>query len=65
LLIRIIKNIYKFIIKRLAELLVKRKIIYNLLWALFKVNNHIIIIYYGSGKLKYITYNFGEKKETK
>jgi hypothetical protein len=49
-LIRTIKDTYEPIAKRLAGLVAKGKITYDLLWALFKPNGHVVTICGGSDK---------------
>jgi hypothetical protein len=64
LLIRTIKDTYDSTTRRLAGLLVEGKITYNLLWALFKANGHVVTVCRGSRKLRCVRYDFGEEKET-
>lgn len=64
LLIRTIKDRYASIIDRLNPLLKEGKITYDLLWAFFKANTHIISMCAGSGKLRCLRYDMGEEKKT-
>lgn len=63
-LIQTIKNNYKSITERLTPLLAEGKITYDLLWALFKANDHIVTICRGSRKPRCVRYDFGEEKKT-
>jgi hypothetical protein len=64
LLIRTIKDRYRLTTERLVPLLEEGKITYDLLWALFKANSHIISICPGSSKLRCLRYDIGEEKKT-
>jgi hypothetical protein len=44
-------------------LLEKREIIYDLLWAFFKPNIVVYTTCVGTGKLRYVKYNFGEERK--
>jgi hypothetical protein len=44
-------------------LLKKHEIIYNLIWAFFKLNTILYIIYIGIGKPRYIKYDFSEERK--
>jgi hypothetical protein len=63
LLIHTIKNTYESTTERLVGLLAEGKITYDLLWALFKPNGHVVTICRGSGKPRCARYDFGEEKE--
>jgi hypothetical protein len=63
-LIRTIRDRYKSITERLVPLLKEGKITYDLLWALFKANSHVISICAGSGKPRCLRYDMGEEKKT-
>ncbi|OAG36189.1 splicing factor 3A subunit 3 [Fonsecaea monophora] len=52
------------ILKRLVPLLTEGKITYDLLWALFKANDHVISDCSGSGKPRCFRYGMGEEKKT-
>ena len=62
LLISFIKTTYTSITKRLQPLLKNYKIIYNLLWALFKPNLEVYTTYPGTSKLRYVKFNYSEEK---
>ncbi|KAK5936471.1 hypothetical protein PMZ80_011292 [Knufia obscura] len=64
LLIRTIKDRAKAPSERLDPLLREGKITYDLLWALFKANSHVITTCLGSGQLRCLQYNVGEEKKT-
>jgi hypothetical protein len=64
LLIRTIKDTYEPTTERLAGLLAEGKITYDLLWALFKANGHVVTTCRGSRKPRCVRYDFGEEKET-
>lgn len=58
------KTSYRPTTDRLIPLLEEGKITYDLLWALFKPNDHVISICPGSGKPKCLKYDIGEEKKT-
>ena len=62
LLISFIETTYASIIKRLKPLLKNYKIIYNLLWALFKPNLEVYTTYPSTGKLRYVKFNYSKEK---
>ncbi|KAK5936447.1 hypothetical protein PMZ80_011313 [Knufia obscura] len=64
LLIHTIKDRAKAPSERLDPLLREGKITYDLLWALFKANSHVITTCLGSGQLRCLQYNVGEEKKT-
>ena len=64
LLIGTIKDRYRPTTERLIPLLEEGKITYNLLWALFKANSHLVSTCPGSGKLRCLRYDMGEEKKT-
>ena len=64
LLISTIKNSYKSTTERLIPLLEEGKVTYDLLWALFKANGHVISICSGSNKPRCLKYDMGEEKKT-
>ena len=63
LLIRTIKDRYRPTTERLIPLLEEGKITYDLLWALFKANSHVVSICPRSGKLRCLRYDIGEEKK--
>lgn len=63
-MIRTIKDAYESITERLTGLLAEGKITYDLLWALFKANGHVVTICHGSRKPRCVRYDFGEEKKT-
>lgn len=63
-MIRTVRDRYKSITERLVPLLKEGRITYDLLWALFKANSHVISICAGSGKLRCLRYDMGEEKKT-
>ncbi|KAK5093854.1 hypothetical protein LTS08_008813 [Lithohypha guttulata] len=64
LLIRTIKDRAKTSSERLDPLLREGKITYDLLWALFKANSHVITTCLGSGQVRCLQYNTGDEKKT-
>jgi len=62
LLISFIETTYTSIIKRLEPLLKNRKITYNLLWALFKLNLEVYTTYPNTGEPRCVKFNYGKKK---
>ncbi|KAK5943797.1 hypothetical protein PMZ80_003078 [Knufia obscura] len=64
LLICTIKDRSKASSERLDPLLREGKITYDLLWALFKANSHIITTCPGSGQVRCLQYNTGDEKKT-
>lgn len=50
--------------ERLTPLLQEGKITYDMLWALFKANSHVITTCPGSGQMRCLQYNMGEEKKT-
>ncbi|KAK5071431.1 hypothetical protein LTR70_010555 [Exophiala xenobiotica] len=64
LLICTIKDRSKASSERLDPLLREGKITYDLLWALFKANSHVITTCPGSGQVRCLQYNVGEEKKT-
>ena len=63
LLIRTIKDRSKASSERLDPLLREGKITYDLLWALFKANDHVITTCPGSGPVRCLQYNTGDEKK--
>ncbi|KAJ9656286.1 hypothetical protein H2198_005061 [Neophaeococcomyces mojaviensis] len=64
LLIQTISDRSKATSERLDPLLREGKITYDLLWALFKANGHVITTCPGSGQMRCLQYNMGEEKKT-
>ena len=64
LLMNTIKKSYRSTTERLIPLLEEGKVTYDLLWALFKANGHVISICPGSGKPRCLRYDMGEEKKT-
>ena len=64
LLINTIKKNYRSTIEGLIPLLEEGKVTYDLLWALFKANSHVISICPGSRKPRCLRYDMGEEKKT-
>jgi hypothetical protein len=64
LLINTIKKSYRSTTERLTPLLEEGKVTYDLLWALFKANGHVISICPGSSKPRCLRYDMGEEKKT-
>lgn len=62
LLIRYIKKIYIFTIQNLSSLLKREEIIYNLLWAIFKLKIFVYSIYLKTDKPQYVIFDAGEEK---
>ncbi|KAK5080063.1 hypothetical protein LTR64_008773 [Lithohypha guttulata] len=50
--------------ERLDPLLRQGKITYDLLWALFKANSHVVATCPGSGQVRCLQYNTGDEKKT-
>lgn len=59
-----IEDSYRDTIERLTQLLDDDKITYDLLWALFRANDHVITTCPGSGKPRCLRYDLGEEKKT-
>jgi hypothetical protein len=64
LLINTVKKNHKSTTERLIPLLKEGKVIYDLLWALFKANGHVISSCSGSSKPRCLKYDMGEEKKT-
>jgi len=64
LLIQTIRDRSKATSQRLDPLLREGKITYDLLWAFFKTNSHVITTCPGSGQMRCLQYNMGEEKKT-
>src|SRR5450432_217733 len=64
LLINYIKEAYESITRRLAPLLERGEITYDLLWALFIPNSVAYATCSGTKKSRCIRYDFGEEKTT-
>ena len=62
LLISFIETTYASITERFEPLLKNRKIIYNLLWALFKPNLKVYTTYPGTGEPRYVKFNYSKEK---
>ena len=62
LLVQIIKSTYRFTSECLDSLLAKHKIMYDLLWTLFKVGQKVYSIFHR--KSRCLIYDFDEEKET-
>jgi len=63
LLVNYIRDIYASIKQCLVSLLDSKEITFDLLWALFKLNELIYRKYYSTNKRKCIRFNLGEVKE--
>ena len=64
LLIDFIQTIYKSTAQRLFPLLTKGEIIYDLLWALLRLNSTVYTTCLGTQKSRCVIYDGGEEKET-
>ncbi len=64
LLIHTIKDTYKSTTERFTGLVADGKITFDLLWVLFKANDHVVTICRGSRKPRCLIYDFGEEKTT-
>ena len=64
LLIGTVRNRYLSTTESLIPLLEDGKITYDLLWALFKANGHVISTCHGSGKQRCLRFDVGEEKKT-
>jgi hypothetical protein len=62
LLISFIKTTYMSITERLQPLFKNYKIIYNLLWALFKLSLEVYTTCPSTGELRYIIFNYSKEK---
>ena len=62
LLISFIETTYASTTKRLEPLLKNRKITYNLLWALFKLNLEIYITCPSTSELRCVIFNYSKEK---
>jgi hypothetical protein len=64
ILVDYLKRTYASATETLVSLLKRKKITYNLLWALFKSNSLVYTTCCGTGKQRCIKYDFGEEKES-